>query len=300
MKKFLKLNHIVWAAILLITSVVIGNATTVLAADRTPETALSTQLRINENPIQDGAKYGEGKFQFYPTYKFADDAKIENGDTLAYKILSQFKIDFDKTADVIGAGGVTVVGTISTKVGSQDAVFTVTNAAYFEALPEDKQVTPQFTAVQADSVPLDVEQTIDVPGAQTYRLTRILVGEDPIGFAKWGTQNDPTDPNIINWGIRVNKYIQPWGETTISDAIPSNQELIVGSFKARYFTSWVGADAIYKRDPITNEAIEVPQPYNLTEGGFLFSLGNLDNQGVFITYQTCIIGEIDKVNKKSL
>ena len=40
---------------------------------------MTTDFKINNNPVQNPGKYGEGKFYIIPTYKFADNATPKMG-----------------------------------------------------------------------------------------------------------------------------------------------------------------------------------------------------------------------------
>lgn len=52
---------------------------------------LTTDVTINTNPLKDTG-YGEGKFYIAPTYTFADSKVLNNGDTMVYRVPSQFKL----------------------------------------------------------------------------------------------------------------------------------------------------------------------------------------------------------------
>ena len=53
---------------------------------------LTTDVTINTNPLKDTG-YGEGKFYIAPTYTFEDSKVLNNGDTMVYRVPSQFKIE---------------------------------------------------------------------------------------------------------------------------------------------------------------------------------------------------------------
>ena len=41
---------------------------------------MTATVKINNNPIVNNAKYGEGKFYISPTYTFPNDVVLQNGD----------------------------------------------------------------------------------------------------------------------------------------------------------------------------------------------------------------------------
>ena len=251
---------------------------------------LTTGFTINTNPVKNDAKYGEGKFYIAPSYKIPNSVTLKNGDTIVYTVPSTFKVEQTGPTNITAGGE--VVGTLVTDPATNTATITITNEAYYAKLNEDKRIAVQFTAVWADSVPKNVPQTFEMPGAGTYTLTRIVVDEDPTGYTKWGVQNKD-NPELVDWRIRINRYAKP-GVTNavIKDTIPEGQEF-VGPMTGYYFSDWENGTRVDSFDgtTITNEDDNhftvIPN-----KGG------SLDGRGLFLIYQTRVTEPVDPVTKR--
>ena len=69
---------------------------------------VSTEFLINNNPVVDGAKYGEGKFYIKPTYQIPDSATVKNGDTFVYQVPAQLAVEKTEPKEIKAASGTTV------------------------------------------------------------------------------------------------------------------------------------------------------------------------------------------------
>ena len=202
---------------------------------------MTTDFKINNNPVQNPGKYGEGKFYIIPTYKFADNATLQNGDTLTYTVPSVFRVEQSGPVEIKAGDNVTTVASLTTNPANNTATITITNAEYYAHLNENKSLTALFTAVWADSTPKNIEQTFDLPGAGEYKLMRIVPDVDPTGYTKWGNQ-DRDNPELVNWRIRINRYAKPGiVNAMVRDTIPEGQEVVPDSFSGYYFTDWEAA-----------------------------------------------------------
>ena len=252
---------------------------------------LTTGFTINTNPVKNDAKYGEGKFYIAPSYKIPNSVTLKNGDTIVYTVPSTFKVEQTGPTNITAGGE--VVGTLVTDPATNTATITITNEAYYAKLNEDKTIAVQFTAVWADSVPKDVPQTFEMPGAGTYTLTRIVVDEDPTGYTKWGVQN-AANPELIDWRIRINRYAKP-GVTNavIKDTIPEGQEF-VGPMTGYYFSDWNNGVRVDSFDgtTITNED---DNHFTVIPN----KSGSLDGRGLFLIYQTRVTEPVDPVTKRA-
>ena len=252
---------------------------------------LTTDVTINTNPLKDTG-YGEGKFYIAPTYTFADSKVLNNGDTMVYRVPSQFKIERTLEENISAPDG-TVVAKLVTDPVTNTATITVTNAEYFAKMPDTKRIQSSFTVVWADNMPYDQEQEVNFPGARTYRLKRIKVDEEPQGYSKWGVQ-DSKDPNYVNWRIRVNRDVQNLGQVVIEDAIPEGQELDEDSgITGYYFTEWEGASG-------TRKSFNPSDVVSITDSNhFTVNAGDLSGRGIYVIYRTRLTEPVDKVTKKA-
>ena len=254
---------------------------------------MTTDFKINNNPVQNPGKYGEGKFYIIPTYKFADNATLQNGDTLTYTVPSVFRVEQSGPVEIKAGDNVTTVASLTTNPADNTATITITNADYYAHLNENKSLTALFTAVWADSTPKNIEQTFDLPGAGQYKLMRIVPDVDPTGYTKWGNQ-DRNNPELVNWRIRINRYAKPGiVNAMVRDTIPEGQEVVPDSFDGYYFTDWeasqnggtAGGRVAYAGSEIN---IEDDNHFTITPSNG----GSLDGRGLFIT------APVDLVTKK--
>ena len=294
MKNITKKYVHVFMAVLLVLSVFVpflktGN--TVKAAELPANKYnMTATVKINNNPIVDNAKYGEGKFYISPTYSFPNDVVLQNGDYMVYQVPNEFKIEQDSTTDLRAADG-TVIAKLTTNKAANTATVTVTNQDYFANLPENKQITALFTVVWADSVKLDTPYKITIPGAGVYNLTRTVPDEDPTGFTKWGVQ-DSSDPNYVNWRIRINRYAKQLTNVNIADTIPEGQ-VLASDITGYYFTGWNKPEAHPKLDA-AHVTVTDQNHFSINPNGN----GKLDGQGLYILYKTRLTAPVDNATKK--
>lgn len=290
-----KLFH-AFMTLLLIVSVFIPLLKTsyTIKADELPSNSytMTTSPTINNNRLVDGAKYGEGKFYLNPTYKFDNSATLKNGDFMVYKVPKEFKVERDITTDIYAKDGATKIAELQTNAATNSATVTITNEEYFKNLTEDRELTALFTVVWADDVELNKEYSIDIPGAGTYRLTRIVPDDDPTGYTKWGVQ-DADDPNYVNWRIRINRYVKPVTGVKIEDTIPEGQ-VLASEITGYYFTEWNKAEARPRLDA-SHVNVTGTNSFTITPNGN----GDLSTQGLYVLYRTRLTAPVDNTTKKA-
>jgi LPXTG cell wall surface protein len=290
-----KLFH-AFMTLLLIVSVFIPLLKTsyTVKAEELPSNSytMTTSPTINNNRLVDGAKYGEGKFYLNPTYKFDNSATLKNGDFMVYKVPKEFKVERDITTDIYAKDGATKIAELQTNAATNSATVTITNEEYFKNLTEDRELTALFTVVWADDVELNKEYSIDIPGAGTYRLTRIVPDDDPTGYTKWGVQ-DADDPNYVNWRIRINRYVKPVTGVKIEDTIPEGQ-VLASEITGYYFTEWNKAEARPRLDA-SHVNVTGTNSFTITPNGN----GDLSTQGLYVLYRTRLTAPVDNTTKKA-
>ena len=296
MKKMNKKLFHAFMTLLLIVSVFIPLLKTsyTVKADELPSNSytMTTSPTINNNRLVDGAKYGEGKFYLNPTYKFDNSATLKNGDFMVYKVPKEFKVERDITTDIYAKDGATKIAELQTNAATNSATVTITNEEYFKNLTEDRELTALFTVVWADDVELNKEYSIDIPGAGTYRLTRIVPDDDPTGYTKWGVQ-DADDPNYVNWRIRINRYVKPVTGVKIEDTIPEGQ-VLASEITGYYFTEWNKAEARPRLDA-SHVNVTGTNSFTITPNGN----GDLSTQGLYVLYRTRLTAPVDNTTKKA-
>ena len=296
MKKMNKKLFHAFMTLLLIVSVFIPLLKTsyTVKAEELPSNSytMTTSPTINNNRLVDGAKYGEGKFYLNPTYKFDNSAALKNGDFMVYKVPKEFKVERDITTDIYAKDGATKIAELQTNAATNSATVTITNEEYFKNLTEDRELTALFTVVWADDVELNKEYSIDIPGAGTYRLTRIVPDDDPTGYTKWGVQ-DADDPNYVNWRIRINRYVKPVTGVKIEDTIPEGQ-VLASEITGYYFTEWNKAEARPRLDA-SHVNVTGTNSFTITPNGN----GDLSTQGLYVLYRTRLTAPVDNTTKKA-
>ena len=296
MKKMNKKLFHAFMTLLLIVSVFIPLLKTsyTVKAEELPSNnyTMTTSPTINNNRLVDGAKYGEGKFYLNPTYKFDNSATLKNGDFMVYKVPKEFKVERDITTDIYAKDGATKIAELQTNAATNSATVTITNEEYFKNLTEDRELTALFTVVWADDVELNKEYSIDIPGAGTYRLTRIVPDDDPTGYTKWGVQ-DADDPNYVNWRIRINRYVKPVTGVKIEDTIPEGQ-VLASEITGYYFTEWNKAEARPRLDA-SHVNVTGTNSFTITPNGN----GDLSTQGLYVLYRTRLTAPVDNTTKKA-
>lgn len=296
MKKMNKKLFHAFMTLLLIVSVFIPLLKTsyTVKAEELPSNSytMTTSPTINNNRLVDGAKYGEGKFYLNPTYKFDNSATLKNGDFMVYKVPKEFKVERDITTDIYAKDGATKIAELQTNAATNSATVTITNEEYFKNLTEDRELTALFTVVWADDVELNKEYSIDIPGAGTYRLTRIVPDDDPTGYTKWGVQ-DADDPNYVNWRIRINRYVKPVTGVKIEDTIPEGQ-VLASEITGYYFTEWNKAEARPRLDA-SHVNVTGTNSFTITPNGN----GDLSTQGLYVFYRTRLTAPVDNTTKKA-
>ncbi|MFC2770302.1 MAG: Spy0128 family protein [Streptococcus gordonii] len=296
MKKTSKKLFHAFMTLLLIVSVFIPLLKTsyTVKADELPSNSytMATSPTINNNRLVDGAKYGEGKFYLNPTYKFDNSATLKNGDFMVYKVPKEFKVERDITTDIYAKDGATKIAELQTNAATNSVTVTITNEEYFKNLTEDRELTALFTVVWADDVELNKEYSIDIPGAGTYRLTRIVPDDDPTGYTKWGVQ-DADDPNYVNWRIRINRYVKPVTGVKIEDTIPEGQ-VLASEITGYYFTEWNKAEARPRLDA-SHVNVTGTNSFTITPNGN----GDLSTQGLYVLYRTRLTAPVDNTTKKA-
>ena len=296
MKKMNKKLFHAFMTLLLIVSVFIPLLKTsyTVKADELPSNnyTMTTSPTINNNRLVDGAKYGEGKFYLNPTYKFDNSATLKNGDFMVYKVPKEFKVERDITTDIYAKDGATKIAELQTNAATNSATVTITNEEYFKNLTEDRELTALFTVVWADDVELNKEYSIDIPGAGTYRLTRIVPDDDPTGYTKWGVQA-ADDPNYVNWRIRINRYVKPVTGVKIEDTIPEGQ-VLASEITGYYFTEWNKAEARPRLDA-SHVNVTGTNSFTITPNGN----GDLSTQGLYVLYRTRLTAPVDNTTKKA-
>ena len=296
MKKTSKKLFHAFMTLLLIVSVFIPLLKTsyTVKAEELPSNSytMTTSPTINNNRLVDGAKYGEGKFYLNPTYKFDNSATLKNGDFMVYKVPKEFKVERDIETDIYAKDGATKIAELQTNAATNSATVTITNEEYFKNLTEDRELTALFTVVWADDVELNKEYSIDIPGAGTYRLTRIVPDDDPTGYTKWGVQ-DADDPNYVNWRIRINRYVKPVTGVKIEDTIPEGQ-VLASEITGYYFTEWNKAEARPRLDA-SHVNVTGTNSFTITPNGN----GDLSTQGLYVLYRTRLTAPVDNTTKKA-
>ena len=233
-----------------------------------------------ENPnVEVTFPNGTGKYSpFEVEYKdieFPDSMAINEGDKvvteLPKEIGLQTSFDFDvyNNNDVIGKAN----------ADAQARKITTTFNNYFTEHPLNKKMSLKFDAKWLDIVEPGRPVTVNFNG--TVKTFEIADG-NPIPtdelLSKWGWQ-DKSDPQIINWTLRLNTARQVLNNAVLSDTWSNNQQFVDGS-----------QNIYFVKDPldwtvIDHSAKDYLESWNVRADGFDAKFKEF-NRIMYIGYQT--------------
>lgn len=246
-----------------------------------PTTVTKTDTTINvENPnVEVTFPNGTGKYSpfevEYKNIEFPDSMPINEGDKvvteLPKEIGLQTSFDFDvyNNSDVVGKAS----------ADAQARKITTTFNNYFTEHPLNKKMSLKFDAKWLDIVEPGRPVTVNFNG--TVKTFEIADG-NPIPtdelLSKWGWQ-DKSDPQIINWTLRLNTARQVLNNAVLSDTWSNNQQFVDGS-----------QNIYFVKDPldwtvIDHSAKDYLESWNVRADGFDAKFKEF-NRIMYIGYQT--------------
>lgn len=261
-----------------------------VSAEPTKVTKEGTEITVTSPKVTIDQSAGAGKYNTfkvkYENITIPDDITVNEGDkvvlTLPKEVKFQTSFEFDvknPTQDVVGKAYA------DSKSGKLTTIFN----GYFNSHPLNKQMSLTFDANWTDFVESGKPVSANFDGTI---VTANIEKEQEIGkdelVAKWGSQ-DPSDPTVINWTIRVNYARRVLNTVTLLDTFIDNQKLVDDFLEVGYVDSvdpWIYA----------GDAKELVKSMVKNPNGFELTLARLERL-VYINYKTKLTSAVkDSVN----
>lgn len=261
-----------------------------VSAEPTKVTKEGTEIAVTSPKVTIDQSAGAGKYNTfkvkYENITIPDDITVNEGDkvvlTLPKEVKFQTSFEFDvknPTQDVVGKAYA------DSKSGKLTTIFN----GYFNSHPLNKQMSLTFDANWTDFVESGKPVSANFDGTI---VTANIEKEQEIGkdelVAKWGSQ-DPSDPTVINWTIRVNYARRVLNTVTLLDTFSDNQKLVDDFLEVGYVDSvdpWIYA----------GDAKELVKSMVKNPNGFELTLARLERM-VYINYKTKLTSAVkDSVN----
>ena len=261
-----------------------------VSAEPTKVTKEGTEITVTSPKVTIDQSAGAGKYNTfkvkYENITIPDDITVNEGDkvvlTLPKEVKFQTSFEFDvknPTQDVVGKAYA------DSKSGKLTTIFN----GYFNSHPLNKQMSLTFDANWTDFVESGKPVSANFDGTI---VTANIEKEQEIGkdelVAKWGSQ-DPSDPTVINWTIRVNYARRVLNTVTLLDTFSDNQKLVDDFLEVGYVDSvdpWIYA----------GDAKELVKSMVKNPNGFELTLARLERM-VYINYKTKLTSAVkDSVN----
>ena len=261
-----------------------------VSAEPTKVTKEGTEIAVTNPKVTIDQSAGAGRYNTfkvkYENITIPDDITVNEGDkvvlTLPKEVKFQTSFEFDvknPTQDVVGKAYA------DSKTGKLTTIFN----DYFRTHPLNKQMSLTFDANWTDYVKSGEPVSANFDGTV---VTANIEKEQEIGkdelVAKWGSQ-DPSDPTVINWTIRVNYARRVLNTVTLLDTFSDNQKLVDDYLEVGYVDSvdpWIYA----------GDAKDLVKSMVKKTNGFELTLARLERM-VYINYKTKLTNAVkDSVN----
>ena len=261
-----------------------------VSAEPTKVTKEGSEITVTNPKVTVDQSAGAGKYNTfkvkYENITIPDEISVNEGDkvvlTLPKEVKFQTSFEFDvknPTQDIVGKAYA------DSKSGKLTTIFN----GYFNSHPLNKQMSLTFDANWTDFVESGKPVSANFDGTI---VTANIEKEQEIGkdelVAKWGSQ-DPSDPTVINWTIRVNYARRVLNTVTLLDTFSDNQKLVDDFLEVGYVDSvdpWIYA----------GDAKELVKSMVKNPNGFELTLARLERM-VYINYKTKLTSAVkDSVN----
>lgn len=261
-----------------------------VSAEPTKVTKEGTEITVTSPKVTIDQSAGAGKYNTfkvkYENITIPDDITVNEGDKVVLTLPKEVKFQTSFEFDVKNPTQV-VVGKAyaDSKSGKLTTIFN----GYFNSHPLNKQMSLTFDANWTDFVESGKPVSANFDGTI---VTANIEKEQEIGkdelVAKWGSQ-DPSDPTVINWTIRVNYARRVLNTVTLLDTFSDNQKLVDDFLEVGYVDSvdpWIYA----------GDAKELVKSMVKNPNGFELTLARLERM-VYINYKTKLTSAVkDSVN----
>ena len=211
----------------------------------TTVTKQDTTITVENPNVEVTFPNGNGKYSpFEVEYKdinFPDDMAINEGDKVVTELPKEIGLQTSFDFDVYNNEN--IVGKANADAQARKITTTFNN--YFTEHPLNKKMSLKFDAKWLDIVEPGKPVTVNFDGTvKTFEIA----DENPLPsdelLSKWGSQ-DKSDPQVINWTLRLNAARQVLNYAKLKDTWSNNQLFVDGSQNI-YFVEdpikWTGID----------------------------------------------------------
>ena len=245
----------------------------------TTVTKQDTTITVENPNVQVDFPNGTGKYSpFEVEYKdieFPDSMAINEGDKVVTELPKEIGLQTSFDFDVYNNDS--VVGKANADAQARKITTTFNN--YFASHPLNKKMSLKFDAKWLDVVEPGKPVTVNFNGT----VKTFTIGEEgPLPsnelLSKWGSQ-DKSDPQVINWTLRLNAARQVLNYAKLKDTWSNNQQFVEGSQNI-YFVEdpikWTGID---------HSAKDYLESWNVRADGFDAKFKQF-NRILYIDYKT--------------
>lgn len=245
----------------------------------TTVTKQDTTITVENPNVEVTFPNGNGKYSpFEVEYKdinIPDDIPVNEGDKVVTELPKEIGLQTSFDFDVYNNEN--VVGKANADAQARKITTTFNN--YFQNNPLNKKMSLKFDAKWTDVVTPGKPVTVNFNGTvKTFEIGE----EGPLPtdelLSKWGSQ-DKSDPQVINWTLRLNAARQVLNYAKLKDTWSNNQQFVEGSQNI-YFVEdpikWTGID---------HSAKDYLESWNVRADGFDAKFKQF-NRILYIDYKT--------------
>ena len=198
----------------------------------TAVTKEGTEIKV-ENPeveltLPEGVDKYHGFKVEYKNVQIPDEVEVNKGDSVVFTLPKEVSFQTNFDFPVTNPSN-DVVGHASTSI--ENGTITTTFNDYFKSHPLNKQMSLTFDAKWTEAVKPGEKVKLNFNGSvQEVKIgERDVVPGDQL-VAKWGSQSE-SDPETINWVVRLNYARKTLENLTVKDVWSKNQSFVEGSQK---------------------------------------------------------------------
>lgn len=252
------------------------------ALEPTAPTAVTkegTEIKVQNPEVkltlpEDVDKYHGFKVE-YKNVQIPDEVEVNKGDSVVFTLPKEVSFQTNFDFPVTNPSN-DVVGHASTSI--ENGTITTTFNDYFKSHPLNKQMSLTFDAKWTEAVKPGEKVKLNFNGSvQEVKIgERDVVPGDQL-VAKWGSQSE-SDPETINWVVRLNYARKTLENLTVKDVWSKNQSFVEGSQKmytVENMEAWTGVE----------DAKSYLESWNVRADGFDVKLKTF-NKLLYLEYQT--------------
>ena len=245
----------------------------------TEVTKEGTEIKVKNPEVELTLPEGVDKYHGfkveYKNVQIPDEVEVNKGDSVVFTLPKEVSFQTNFDFPVTNPSN-DVVGHASTSI--ENGTITTTFNDYFKSHPLNKQMSLTFDAKWTEAVKPGEKVKLNFNGSvQEVKIgERDVVPGDQL-VAKWGSQSE-SDPETINWVVRLNYARKTLENLTVKDVWSKNQSFVEGSQKmytVENMEAWTGVE----------DAKSYLESWNVRADGFDVKLKTF-NKLLYLEYQT--------------